>query len=174
CALAIEEIFREAGFPEGCFQTLLVGSEKVKKIVEDPRVTAATLTGSDGAGRSIATAAGAQLKKTVLELGGSDPFVVFPSADLDKAVQVAVTARVQNAGQSCIAAKRFIAHEKIAPEFEKRFVEAMAALRVGDPQDDATEVGPLSSRQQLEDVEKQVQQAVAQGAKLDCGGKRHD
>src|SRR6059058_1293830 len=102
CALAIEEIFRDAGYPEGCFQTLLVGSEKVKKIVEDPRVTAATLTGSDGAGRSIATAAGAQLKKTVLELGGSDPFVVLPSADLEKAAQVAVTARVQNAGQSCI------------------------------------------------------------------------
>src|SRR5437870_70933 len=174
CALAIEEIFREAGFPEGCFQTLLVGSEKVKKIVEDPRVTAATLTGSDGAGRSIATAAGAQLKKTVLELGGSDPFVVLPSADLDKAVQVAVTARVQNAGQSCIAAKRFIVHEKIAPEFEKRFVQAMRALKIGDPQDDATEIGPLASKQVLDDVEKQVRGAREQGASLDCGGRRVD
>ncbi len=174
CALAIEEIFREAGFPEGCFQTLLVGSEKVKKIVEDPRVTAATLTGSDGAGRSIATAAGAQLKKTVLELGGSDPFVILPSADLDKAVQVAVTARVQNAGQSCIAAKRFIVHEKIAPEFEKRFVQAMRALKIGDPQDDATEIGPLASKQVLDDVEKQVRGAREQGASLACGGRRVD
>src|SRR5437870_11805163 len=117
CALAIEEIFREAGFPEGCFQTLLVGSEKVKKIVEDPRVTAATLTGSDGAGRSIATAAGAQLEKTVLELGGSDRFLVLPSADLDKAVQVAVTARVQDAGHSCLAASRFLGPERTAPGF---------------------------------------------------------
>src|SRR3954471_6949892 len=116
CALAIEEIFREAGYPEGCFQTLLVGSDKVKRIVEDPRIAAATLTGSDGAGRSLATTAGAQLQKTVLELGVSDPFVVLPSADLEKAVQVAIAARVQNAGQSCIAAKRFIVHEKIAPE----------------------------------------------------------
>src|SRR6266850_1216570 len=133
CALAIEEIFREAGFPDGCFQTLL--------------------TGSDAAGRSLASIAGAQVKKTVLELGGSDPFLILPSCDLDKAVQVAVAARVQNAGQSCIAAKRFIVHEKIAPEFEKRFVEKMRGLRVGDPQDDATEVGPLASRQVQEDVE---------------------
>jgi len=174
CALAIEEIFRESGYPEGCFQTLLVGSDKVKRIVEDPRVAAATLTGSDGAGRSLATAAGAQLKKTVLELGGSDPFVVLPSADLDKAVQVAVAARVQNAGQSCIAAKRFIVHEKIAPEFEKRFVQGMKALKVGDPQDDATEVGPLASQQVLEDIEKQVRGAREQGHAPACGGKRVD
>src|SRR2546426_5165200 len=174
CALAIEEVFREAGFPEGCFQTLLIGGERVKKIVEDPRVAAATLTGSDGAGRSIATAAGAQLKKTVLELGGSDPFVVLPSADLDKAAQVAVTARVQNAGQSCIAAKRFIVHEKIAPEFEKRFVQGMRALKIGDPQDDATDIGPLASKQVLEDVEKQVRGAREQGANLACGGRRVD
>src|SRR5207245_5756696 len=132
-------------------------SEKVKKIVEDPRIAAATLTGSDGAGRSLATTAGAHLKKTVLELGGSDPFVVLPSADLDKAVQVAVTARVQNAGQSCIAAKRFIVHGKIAPEFEKRFVQAMRALKIGDPQDDATEIGPLASKRVLHDVDKPVQ-----------------
>ncbi|MGZ6125990.1 MAG: NAD-dependent succinate-semialdehyde dehydrogenase [Myxococcales bacterium] len=172
CALAIEEIFREAGYPEGCFQTLLVGSDKVKKIVEDPRVAAATLTGSDGAGRSLATAAGGQLKKTVLELGGSDPFVVLPSADLDKAVQVAIAARVQNAGQSCIAAKRFIVHEKIAPEFEKRFVQGMRNLRIGDPQDDATEVGPLASKQVLDDLEKQVRGAREQGKTPACGGKR--
>jgi len=174
CALAIEEIFREAGFPEGCFQTLLVGSDKVKRIVEDPRVAAATLTGSDGAGRSLATAAGGQLKKTVLELGGSDPFVVLPSADLEKAVQVAIAARVQNAGQSCIAAKRFIVHEKIAPEFEKRFVQGMRSLKVGDPQDDATEVGPLASKQVLDDLEKQVRGAKEQGKTPACGGKRVD
>jgi succinate-semialdehyde dehydrogenase / glutarate-semialdehyde dehydrogenase len=174
CALAIEEIFREAGYPEGCFQTLLVGSDKVKRIVEDPRIVAATLTGSDGAGRSLATTAGAQLKKTVLELGGSDPFLVLPSADLEKAVRVAVAARVQNAGQSCIAAKRFIVHEKIAPEFEKRFVQAMRALRLGDPQDDATEVGPLASRQVLDDVDNQVRAARDRGANVACGGRRVD
>ena len=173
-ALAIEEVFRDAGYPEGCFQTLLVGSDKVKRIVEDPRVVAATLTGSDAAGRSLASIAGAVVKKTVLELGGSDPFLVFPSCDLDKAVQVAVTARVQNAGQSCIAAKRFIVHEKIAPEFEKRFVEKMRGLRVGDPQDDATELGPVASRQVLEDLDKQVRSAREQGATLACGGRRLD
>src|SRR4051812_967967 len=174
CALAIEEIFRDAGYLEGCFQTLLVGSERVKGIVEDPRVVAATLTGSDGAGRSLATTAGGQLKKTVLELGGSDPFVVLPSADLPKAVEVAIAARIQNAGQSCIAAKRFIVHEKIAPEFEQRFVQGMRALRVGDPQDDATQVGPLASKQVLEDIEKQVRGAKEQGAEIACGGKRVD
>jgi len=174
CALAIEEVLTDAGFPEGVFQTLLVGSEKVKRLIDDPRVAAATLTGSDGAGRSLGSAAGAQLKKTVLELGGSDPFVVLPSADLDAAVKTAVAARVQNAGQSCIAAKRFIAHQRIAEEFEERFVKAMAALRIGDPEDDATEVGPLSSAQQLQDVSSQVQKSVEQGARLACGGKRLD
>jgi succinate-semialdehyde dehydrogenase/glutarate-semialdehyde dehydrogenase len=174
CALAIEEIFRDAGYPEGCFQTLLVGSDKVKRIVEDPRVAAATLTGSDAAGRSLASIAGGVVKKTVLELGGSDPFLVLPSCDLDKAVQVAVAARVQNAGQSCIAAKRFIVHEKIAAEFEKRFVERTRSLRVGDPQDEQTELGPLASRQVLEDVEKQVRSAREQGAQLACGGHRLD
>jgi succinate-semialdehyde dehydrogenase/glutarate-semialdehyde dehydrogenase len=172
CALAIEEIFRDAGFPEGCFQTLLVSGSEVKKLIDDPRVMAATLTGSDAAGRSLGAAAGAQLKKTVLELGGSDPFVVMPSCDLDKAVQTAVTARVQNAGQSCIAAKRFIVHEQIAARFEEKFVAAMAALKVGDPEDDATQMGPLSSKQQLEDITRQVDKAVKDGAKLGCGGKR--
>jgi len=172
CALAIEEIFRDAGYPEGCFKTLLVGSEKVKAILEDKRVAAATLTGSEGAGRSLGSTAGAQLKKTVLELGGSDPFVVMPSADLDKAVSVAVAARIQNAGQSCIAAKRFIVHERIAPEFEKRFTAQMQALKVGDPQDDATEVGPLSSRQVLDDLDKQVKAARQEGARIACGGER--
>src|SRR5882724_1648367 len=168
-ALSIEDIFRDAGF-----QTLLIGSDKVKKVVEDRRVMAATLTGSDAAGRSLASIAGAQVKKTVLELGGSDPFLVLPSADLDKAVQVAVAARIQNAGQSCIAAKRFIVHEKIAPEFERRFVDRMRSLRVGDPSDDTTELGPLASRQVLEDIERQVQTAREQGAELACGGRRVD
>ncbi|HEX4385815.1 MAG TPA: NAD-dependent succinate-semialdehyde dehydrogenase [Myxococcales bacterium] len=172
CALAIEEIFRDAGFPSGCFQTLLVGGNEVKKLVDDPRVVAATLTGSDAAGRSLGAACGAQLKKVVLELGGSDPFVVMPSCDLDKAVETAVTARVQNAGQSCIAAKRFIVHEKIAAAFEEKFVARMAALKVGDPSDDATQVGPLSSQQQLRDISNQVERAVKDGAKLGCGGKR--
>jgi succinate-semialdehyde dehydrogenase / glutarate-semialdehyde dehydrogenase len=172
CALAIEEIFRDAGFPSGCFQTLLVGGHEVKKLIDDPRVVAATLTGSDAAGRSLGAACGAQLKKAVLELGGSDPFVVMPSCDLDKAVETAVTARVQNAGQSCIAAKRFIVHEKIAAAFEEKFVARMAALKVGDPSDDATQVGPLSSKQQLEDIGRQVEKAVKDGAKLGCGGKR--
>jgi len=139
---------------------------------EDKRVAAATLTGSEGAGRSLGSTAGAQLKKTVLELGGSDPFVVMPSADLDKAVSVAVAARIQNAGQSCIAAKRFIVHERIAPEFEKRFTAQMQALKVGDPQDDATEVGPLSSRQVLDDLDKQVKAARQEGARIACGGER--
>jgi succinate-semialdehyde dehydrogenase/glutarate-semialdehyde dehydrogenase len=172
CALAIEEIFRDAGFPSGCFQTLLVGGNEVKKLIDDPRVVAATLTGSDAAGRSLGAACGAQLKKAVLELGGSDPFVVMPTCDLDKAVETAVTARVQNAGQSCIAAKRFIVHEKIAVAFEEKFVAKMAALKVGDPSDDATQVGPLSSKQQLEDISKQVERALKDGAKLGCGGKR--
>jgi succinate-semialdehyde dehydrogenase/glutarate-semialdehyde dehydrogenase len=174
CALAIEEIFREAAYPEGCFQTLLVGSDKVKRIVEDPRVLAATLTGSDAAGRSLASITGAQVKKTVLELGGSDPFLVLPSADLDQAVKVAIAARVQNAGQSCIAAKRFIVHEKIAPDFEKRFVQGMRALRMGDPQDDTTEIGPLASKQVLDDIEKQVRGAKEQGGNVACGGRRAD
>jgi len=172
CAIAIEKIFLDAGFPEGCFQTLLVGGSEVKKLVEDPRVAAATLTGSDAAGRSLGSIAGGQLKKTVLELGGSDPFVVLPSCDLDKAVETAVNARVQNAGQSCIAAKRFIVHDKIAAQFEEKFVARMAALKVGDPEDDATQVGPLSSKQQLEDITRQVEQAVKDGARLACGGKR--
>jgi succinate-semialdehyde dehydrogenase/glutarate-semialdehyde dehydrogenase len=171
CALALEQLFRDAGFGDG-FQTLLVGGSEVKKLIDDPRIVAATLTGSDAAGRSLATAAGARLKKTVLELGGSDPFVILPSCDLDRAVEVAVTARVQNAGQSCIAAKRFIVHEKIADQFEQKFVQRMQALKVGDPGDDATQVGPLSSEQQLMDITKQVEAALKDGATLGCGGKR--
>src|SRR5712691_7088410 len=170
CAVAIEEIFRNAGFPQGVFQTLLVGADKVQGIVEDPRIAAATLTGSDGAGRSLGRTAGAHLKKTVLELGGSDPFLVLPSADMGAAVKTAVAARIQNAGQSCIAAKRFIVHQQIADEFEKRFVEAFKALRTGDPLDDSTDMGPLASKQVLDDVDSQVRRS----GNFACGGKRLD
>src|SRR5213075_3021684 len=132
CALAIEDIFLRAGFAEGVFQTLLIGSDAVQQVLEDPRVAAATLTGSEPAGRSVASIAGQQIKKTVLELGGSDPFIVMPSADFEEAVKTAVKARTINNGQSCIAAKRFIVQEKIYGDFEKRFVDVMNALRVGD------------------------------------------
>ena len=171
CALAIEEIFREAGFPDGCFQTLLVGSSRVARIVEDDRVVAATLTGSEGAGAAVAAAAGRVIKKTVLELGGSDPFVVMPSANLDAAVRTAVTARCINNGQSCIAAKRFIVHDRIYDRFEREMVARMAALKVGDPMDPATDVGPLATGAELEKLAKQVDAAVKDGARLLCGGK---
>src|SRR6266568_1150450 len=144
CALKIEEIFREAGFPEGAFQTLLIGSQQVDAILNDPRVVAATLTGSEQAGIQVGMAAAKRIKKVVLELGGSDPFIVMPSADLDAAVATAVEARVINNGQSCIAAKRFIIAEPIAAEFERKFVTRMQALRIGDPFDEKTELGPLA------------------------------
>ncbi|HEX2717608.1 MAG TPA: NAD-dependent succinate-semialdehyde dehydrogenase [Gemmatimonadaceae bacterium] len=172
CALKIEELCRRAGYPEGVFQALLVGADQVERIVSDPRVAAATLTGSEGAGRSIATAAGKHLKKTVLELGGSDPFVVMPSADLDKAVETAVVARTINNGQSCIAAKRFIVHEHVADEFTRRFGEAMGDLRVGDPSDPETQVGPLATAKLAEDLHKQVQESVVKGARVITGGER--
>ncbi len=145
CALAIEEIFRRAGFPEGCFTALLVGAETVSRLLDDERVAAATLTGSEPAGSAVAARAGQRIKKTVLELGGSDPFVVLPSADLDAAVATAVRARVLNNGQSCIAAKRFVVHARIYDAFVERFVARMAALRIGDPMDPGTEVGPLAT-----------------------------
>ncbi len=172
CALAIEEIFRRAGFPEGAFQTLLVGSDVVQSVLEDPRVTAATLTGSEPAGRSVASIAGNQIKKTVLELGGSDPFIVMPSADLKAAVATAVKARTMNNGQSCIAAKRFIVHKLMYNEFENGFVEAMKSLRVGDPLDESTDIGPLATEQILKDLQEQVNVSVAAGAKILTGGKR--
>ncbi len=171
CALAIEEAFRAAGLPEGAFQTLLVGSSRVARIVEDDRVAAVTLTGSEAAGASVASAAGKVIKRSVLELGGSDPFVVMPSANLDAAVKTAVTARTVNNGQSCIAAKRFIVHERVYDRFEREFVARMAALRVGDPFDPATDVGPLSSRAELEKLAAQVEAAVAAGARLLTGGR---
>jgi len=174
CALAIEDIFRRAGFPAGAFQTLLVGSEGVQRILEDRRVVAATLTGSEPAGRSVAGIAGKQIKKTVLELGGSDPFIVMPSADLQEAVTTAVKARTINNGQSCIAAKRFIVAADIYDEFERRFVAKMQTLRVGDPLDEATDIGPLASEQTLKDVDEQVKTSVAAGAHILTGGKKLD
>ncbi len=172
CALAIEDIFRRAGFPEGAFQTLLIGSDQVQGVLEDSRVVAATLTGSEPAGRSVASIAGKQIKKTVLELGGSDPFIVMPSADLEAAVTTAVKARTINNGQSCIAAKRFIVHTQVYDEFEKRFVEVMKQLRVGDPLIESTDIGPLATGQILKDIQEQVQVSVAAGAKILTGGQK--
>ena len=172
CAVAIEDILREAGFDRGEFQTLLIGAEPVEALLEDERVRAATLTGSEPAGASVASNAAKRIKKSVLELGGSDPFVVMPSADLDAAVKTGIKARIVNNGQSCIAAKRFIVHEQIADEFERRFVAAMEALRVGDPMDEATDIGPLATPQIVDDLEQQVNASVKAGAKLLVGGKR--
>ena len=174
CALAIEDIIHRAGFPEGAFQTLLIGSGGVQAVIDDPRVRAATLTGSGPAGSKVAAEAGENIKKTVLELGGSDPFIVMPSADLDEAVSTAVTARTLNNGQSCINAKRFIIHEEIAEDFERRYVEAMSALVVGDPMDDDTDMGPLATEQMLEDVDQQVRDSVDAGARVLTGGKPMD
>lgn len=169
-ALFMEQLFARAGFPAGAFQTLLISSGQVEKVLSDKRVVAATLTGSEGAGRSIAAIAGRELKKTVLELGGSDPFVVLPSADVAAAAAVAVTARCQNNGQSCIAAKRFIVHTDVYDAFAREFVERMAALTVGDPMDEKTDVGPLATEQGRTDVAELVQDAVDQGATVLCGG----
>jgi succinate-semialdehyde dehydrogenase / glutarate-semialdehyde dehydrogenase len=172
CALAIEEAFHDAGFADHEFQTLLIGSEQVERVIADPRVKAVTLTGSEPAGASVASIAAKHIKKAVLELGGSDPFLVMPSASLDDAVATAVKARIVNNGQSCIAAKRFIVHEAIADEFEKRFVAAMKALKVGDPLDESTDVGPLATPQIVSDIEKQVRESVKAGAQLLTGGTR--
>ncbi|MDP9870051.1 MULTISPECIES: NADP-dependent succinic semialdehyde dehydrogenase [Streptosporangium] len=169
-ALYLGGLFARAGFPPGCFQTLLIGSGQVEAVLRDRRVVAATLTGSEPAGRSVASIAGSEVKKTVLELGGSDPYVVMPSADLDAAAATAVTARVQNNGQSCIAAKRFIVHTEVYDDFTGRFVARMEALRVGDPMDDSTDVGPLATRQGRDDVEKIVADAAGRGARVLCGG----
>ncbi|MGY0460222.1 NADP-dependent succinic semialdehyde dehydrogenase [Kitasatospora sp. cg17-2] len=171
-AVALEELFRRAGFPEGCFQTLLIGSAAVEAVVRDPRVAAVTLTGSEPAGRAVAAAAADEVKKAVLELGGSDPFVVMPSADPDAAAATAVTARAQNNGQSCIAAKRFIVHTDVYDRFTAAFTAAMAALRVGDPMDEATQVGPLASRQGRDEIAELVEDARAHGARVECGGRR--
>jgi succinate-semialdehyde dehydrogenase/glutarate-semialdehyde dehydrogenase len=170
-ALYLDDVLRRAGFPEGCFQTLLITSGQVEGVLRDPRVAAATLTGSEPAGRSVAAICGDEVKHTVLELGGSDPFVVMPSADLDKAAQVAVTARVQNNGQSCIAAKRFIVHTDVYDAFAEKFVARMKELTVGDPFDASTDVGPLATEQGRVDVEKLVDDAVGRGATVLCGGR---
>jgi succinate-semialdehyde dehydrogenase/glutarate-semialdehyde dehydrogenase len=170
-ALLIEDLFRRAGAPDAVFQTLLVSSDAVDAILRDPRVRAASVTGSAGAGAAVASAAGTETKKTVLELGGSDPFVVLPSADLDEAARVGVVARCQNNGQSCIAAKRFIVHEEVADAFRDRFVERMSSLRIGDPADESTELGPLATEQGRALVEEQVADAVRQGAVVLCGGE---
>ncbi|MFF4046705.1 NADP-dependent succinic semialdehyde dehydrogenase [Streptomyces chartreusis] len=171
-ALYIEDLFHRAGYTEGCFQTLLIGAGQVDDILRDERVKAATLTGSEPAGRAVASTAGEMIKKTVLELGGSDPYVVMPSADIDRAAQIAVTARVQNNGQSCIAAKRFIVHTDVYDAFADRFVEGMKALVVGDPMLDETDVGPLSSEQGRADLEELVDDAKRSGATVLCGGHR--
>lgn len=170
-ALAIEAIFQEAGFPEGAFQTLLIGAAQVESVVNDPRVKAATLTGSEPAGASLAAAAGKQLKKVVLELGGSDPFIVLASADLEVAVKTGVTARMINNGQSCIAAKRFIVHQAIADQFQQCLIEEFQSLNIGDPLAEDTDIGPLATPSILNELDQQVQAAVAKGAKLLIGGK---
>jgi succinate-semialdehyde dehydrogenase/glutarate-semialdehyde dehydrogenase len=174
CALVMAEVFQQAGFPADAFQTLLVGSDAVEGILRDPRVAAATLTGSEGAGVAIATTAGNVLKKVVLELGGSDAFVVMPSADLERAAQVATTSRNQNNGQSCIAAKRFLVHADVAEEFEAHFAKAIAALVMGDPMADGTDVGPLATEQGRDDCDAFVRDAVAKGARVVVGGEKPD
>ena len=174
CALAIQDIFLRAGFPEGCFQTLLIETERVRRVIDDPRVAAVTLTGSTGAGSAVAAESGKQIKKSVLELGGSDPFIVMPSCDLETAARTAVRARTINNGQSCIAAKRFIAVGSIADAFERRLVEGIRSLVVGDPMDPATDVGPLANEAQVTTLADQVQRSVRAGARLLTGGRRVD
>ena len=172
CAMELESLVRRAGAPDGVFQALLIGSDAVAGILADPRVAAATLTGSEGAGRSVGQHAGEHLKKTVLELGGSDAFVVMPSADVDRAIETAVKARTINNGQSCIAAKRFIVHRDVAERFLAGFTEGMRALRIGDPLDPHTQLGPLATPRLAEELEAQVEESVARGARVLCGGRR--
>jgi succinate-semialdehyde dehydrogenase / glutarate-semialdehyde dehydrogenase len=171
-ALYLEELFRRADFPDGAFQALLISARDVEAVLRDPRVKAATLTGSEPAGQSVGAIAGDEVKHTVLELGGSDPYVVMPSADLDRAAEVAVTARVQNNGQSCIAAKRFIVHTDVYDAFVERFVSRMAALVVGDPMDEKTQVGPLATESGVTDLEEFVTDATSKGGSVLCGGQR--
>jgi succinate-semialdehyde dehydrogenase/glutarate-semialdehyde dehydrogenase len=170
CALKIEEILQRAGFPEGAFQTLLIGAKQVDAILSDPRVAAATLTGSEGAGVEVGVSAARRIKKVVLELGGSDPFIVMPSADVDLAADTAVKARVINNGQSCIAAKRFIVAEDIADRFESAFVAKMKALKVGDPMDASTELGPLATADAVTSLQADVDATVKAGARVLTGG----
>ena len=169
-AIYLDTLFERAGFPAGSFRTLLIPASRVEKVLRDPRVKATTLTGSEPAGRSLASIAGSEVKHVVLELGGSDPFVVMPSADLDKATSVAVTARNQNNGQSCIAAKRFIVHADVYDEFVERFAQKVAALKVGDPLEETTDIGPLATESGRDELEQQVADAVAKGAHVRTGG----
>ena len=171
CALEIEDLFHRAGFPEGVFQTLLIGSQKVDAILNDPRVAAATLTGSEEAGVQVGTGAAKRIKKVVLELGGSDPFIIMPSANIDEAIATAVKARIINNGQSCIAAKRFIVAESIAGEFERKFVSKMEALKLGDPFDESTDLGPLATPEGVASLHADVQKTIAAGARVLTGGK---
>lgn len=172
CAMAIEEVIRRAGFPDGVFQTLLVGSEKVRSLLEDKRVKAASLTGSEAAGRSVAGIAGSMIKKIVIELGGSDPFIVMPSANITEAAATAVRARCINNGQSCIAAKRFIVHEQVFDEFTRSFVKGMESLNVGDPMDEKTDIGPIASAELLRQLDAQVHDFVGNGARVLTGGNK--
>ena len=172
CALAIENVLCRAGFEEGVFQTLLIEAKQVEKLIVDPRVKAVTLTGSEKAGSEVGSAAARQIKKSVLELGGSDAFIVMPSADFEGALNTAVKARTINTGQSCIAAKRFFVADKIYDDFLRQFVERMSALKIGDPLDETTELGPLATEQILQGVHEQVQKSIAAGAKLLTGGNR--
>lgn len=174
CAIAIEDIFTEAGFPPGVFQNLLIGSAQVEDIIKDDRIKAVTLTGSEPAGASVAATAGQVIKKTVLELGGSDPFIVLESADLDAAATTAAKARMLNNGQSCIAAKRFIVAESVAAEFEQKLIEQFKALKVGDPADENTNIGPLATPEMLEDIHQQVRKTVEMGATIVMGGQPLD
>jgi len=172
CALAIENIFCRAGFDEGVFQTLLIEVEQVEKVIVDPRVKAVTLTGSERAGSAVASTAAREIKKAVLELGGSDAFIVMPSADFESALTIGIKARTINSGQSCIAAKRFFIADKVYDDFLRQFVERMRALKIGDPLDETTEIGPLATEQILNGVHDQVQKSIAAGAKLLTGGNR--
>ncbi|AGB38033.1 NAD-dependent succinate-semialdehyde dehydrogenase [Natronococcus occultus] len=174
CALAIEEIFRDAGYPEGVFSTLLAGSDAIEDVIADDRLDAVTLTGSEGAGRAVAEQAGSELKKHVLELGGSDPFVVCADADLEAAAETAATARTINSGQSCIAAKRFIVVDEVYDDFLDRFVSEMESLEVGDPLASDTDVGPQAREDLMTDLHEQVEESVAAGATLECGGEPLD
>lgn len=174
CALAIEAIFREAGFPENLFRTLLIGSKQVSRVIENPKVHAVTLTGSTPAGRAVAAKAGEMLKKSVLELGGSDAYVVLEDADLEAAAETCVTSRLLNAGQSCIAAKRFIVVESVAEEFTQHVVKLMAAKKMGDPTDASTDIGPQAREDLRDDLHRQVEDSVSKGASLQLGGKIPD
>jgi succinate-semialdehyde dehydrogenase/glutarate-semialdehyde dehydrogenase len=172
CALAIEEVIRDAGFPKGSFQTLLIGSDKVEAIIRDERVKGVTLTGSGPAGAAVAKAAGEEIKPSLLELGGSDAFLVMPSADLEAAADAALKGRTQNNGQSCIAAKRFLVHTDVYDRFKELFAERLSSLKLGDPMDEGTDIGPLSTEGGLSEVLEQIEKSVAAGAKLTLGGTR--